>query len=257
METDRASVQTQYADASNLQARSAIYRFGDPAATPWPRWVFDQLNLPADARVLEIGCGDGALWRRNLERLPCGWRITMLDLSAGMLAAARRDLPATQFAFAQADAEKLPLRESSFDAVVANHMLYHLPDLPRALREVRRVLAPGGRLFATTNSNAHLAPMLRLIAEFVGVDLPFAFTMENGAAQLRASFANIDSRHIRGQLRVTEAEAVVRYVRSVNGAPQRITGTRLDELRRRAQCEIDTNGAFSFPTAAGMFIAKR
>jgi SAM-dependent methyltransferase len=257
METDRASVQTQYADASNLQARSAVYRFGDPGATPWPRWVFDQLaDLPPNAKVLEIGCGDGALWKRNLDRLPRGWRITMLDLSPGMLTAARRELPVAQFAFAQGDAAALPLADGRFDAVVANHMLYHIADRPAALREVRRVLAPTGKLFATTNSDTHLAPMLRLIGEFVGEQLPLPFTMENGAAQLRPTFAGIDARHVRGQLRVIDAEAVVRYVLSVNEAPQRISGTRLDELRRRAQTQIDNNSAFVFPTAAGMFIAS-
>jgi ubiquinone/menaquinone biosynthesis C-methylase UbiE len=72
--------------------------------------VFDQLrDLPADAKVLEIGCGDGGLWKRNLDRLPAGWRIVMYDLSTGMLIAARAALPATQFrAFVQGDAERLP-----------------------------------------------------------------------------------------------------------------------------------------------------
>jgi SAM-dependent methyltransferase len=256
METDRATVQAQYADASNLQARSAIYRFADPGATPWPRWVFDQLrDLPADAKVLELGCGDGGLWKRNLDRLPPRWRMTMLDLSAGMLATARRDLPATQFRFVQADAERLPLVGDRFDAVVANHMLYHVAERAAALREIRRVLAPGGKLFATTNSESHLAPMLRLIGEFVGPNLPLPFTMENGAAQLRPTFANVDAHHIRGELRVTDAEAIVRYVLSVSGATERVAGERLAELRRRAQSEIDATGAFILPTAAGMFVA--
>jgi len=118
MSSDREALQTQYADASNLHARSAIYRFGDPAATPWPRWVFDQLDLPPHARVAEIGCGDGALWKRNLERLPLVWRITMLDLSPGMLAAARRGLPAAQFAFVQGEAERLPLLKDGLRMLV-------------------------------------------------------------------------------------------------------------------------------------------
>src|SRR5215207_9353938 len=105
MLTDRDRVRAQYRDNSNLAARAAIYRFGDPAATPWPRWVFDQLDLPPAARVLEIGCGDGALWLRNLDRLPPAWRVTLSDLSTGMLAAARAALPPS-FRLVQADAER-------------------------------------------------------------------------------------------------------------------------------------------------------
>ena len=58
----KADCEEQYRDASNLNARSAIYRFGDQKTTPWPRWVFEQLALPSNARVLELGCGSGALW---------------------------------------------------------------------------------------------------------------------------------------------------------------------------------------------------
>jgi len=262
MKNDRQTLQRQYADASNLNARSAIYRFGHPNATPWPRWVFDQLgDLPADARVLEIGCGDGGLWKRNLDRLPTGWRIAMLDLSPGMLAAARPALPATQFpAFVQGNAERLPFVDGRFDAVIANHMLYHVADRPRALREIRRVLVPDGRLFAGTNSAAHLVPMKDLIDEFLGDASPLEghlpFSMENGAAAIGGAFAKVESRFVRGQLRVTDPEAIVRYVMSVEGAPQRITGGRFEELRRRAQRVIESNGAFILPTAAGMFVAS-
>ena len=277
METARDQVQAQYRDASNLAARVAIYRFADPAATPWPRWVFEQLDLPARAMILEIGCGDGGLWKRNLDRLPPAWRVTMLDLSAGMLHAARGALPAAQFAFLQGDAERLPfadgrasqatrlngdVRDAGVDAVVANHMLYHLPDRVRALREIRRVLVPGGRLLATTNSQAHLAPMTQLMADFLGHASPLRgempFSLENGAAQIRAAgFDDIDLRSLRGELRVTDAEAVVSYVMSVNEAPQLIVGEKRDALRRRASDEIDRSGAFIFPTAAGMFVATR
>ena len=262
MKNDRQTVQAQYADASNLNARSAIYRFGDPSATPWPRWVFDQLrDLPADAKVLEIGCGDGGLWKQNLDRLPAGWRIVMSDLSAGMLAAARAALPPMQFrAFVQGDAERLPFVDGRFDAVIANHMLYHVADRPRALRDIRRVLVASGRLFAGTNSEAHLVPMKDLIEEFLADASPFEshlpFSMENGAAAIRGAFAKVETRFIRGQLRVTDPEAIVRYVMSVEGAPQRITGAPLAALRQRAEHVIESNGAFILPTAAGMFIAS-
>jgi ubiquinone/menaquinone biosynthesis C-methylase UbiE len=261
MQSDRETLRAQYADATNLNARSAIYRFGDPRATPWPRWVFDQLDLPGSARVLEIGCGDGGLWKRNLDRLPGGWRIVMFDLSAGMLAASRTALPATHFVgFVQGDAERLPVMDGHFDAVVANHMLYHVTDRARALREIRRVLAPGGKLFAGTNSESHLVPMKDLIEEFLGEAAPFdghmPFSMENGAAAIAGAFATVESRFVRGQLRVTDPEAIVRYVMSVEGARERITSARLDDLRRRAASEIETNGAFILPTAAGMFVAS-
>src|SRR3989442_8432290 len=106
--TEREELREQYKDPVNLNARSQIYRFATPGSStaPWPRWVFDQFScdLPDDARVLEIGCGDGGLWKRNADRTPATWRVTMADLSPGMLASAKQDLPA--FSYAQADAER-------------------------------------------------------------------------------------------------------------------------------------------------------
>jgi ubiquinone/menaquinone biosynthesis C-methylase UbiE len=256
MLTSRDDVERQYQTPDNLAARAAIYRFATPQ-TPWSRWVFDQFHdLPANARVLEVGCGSGALWKQNLDRLHPTWRVTLLDLSAGMLAAARRDLP---FELVRGDAEHLPFAVQSFDAVVANHMLYHLADLPRALAEIRRVLTAGGKLFATTNSESHLSRMKELINHFLadGSPLvgPMPFSLENGEPQLRRLFASVEIRTTRGQLRVTDAEAIVRYVLSVNEAPKLMTGEKLDELRRVAREGVGRNGAFVLETAAGMFVA--
>jgi ubiquinone/menaquinone biosynthesis C-methylase UbiE len=257
----RDDVKEQYRTAANLNARSAIYRFGDARATPWPRWVFDQfaLDMPAGARVLEIGCGDGALWRKNFERVPPGWRVALADLSPGMLVATK-DL-GSGFARVQADAERLPFANASFDAVVANHMLYHVADRPRALAEIRRVLMPGGRLIGGTNSRSHMAGMRDLICRFLPRAVPlFAelpFTLENAEDQLRPYFQTIETHRIEGQLRVTDPDAVVNYVLSVGDATHVIIGDALEELRRTVHEEIAARGAYVFTTAAGVLIATK
>lgn len=71
-----------------------------------------------------------------------------------------------RFTFAQADAQALPFRDASFDAVIANHMLYHVPDIPRALGEVRRVLKPSGFCYAATMGVANMREVDELAACF-------------------------------------------------------------------------------------------
>ena len=99
-------------------------------------------SLPADARILELGCGSGLLWKSSIDRIPAGWKITLSDLSPGMLDAAWRNLVVTgrTFQFKEIDAQSIPFEDETFDAVIANHMLYHVPDRGKALAEIKRVL---------------------------------------------------------------------------------------------------------------------
>ena len=157
---DPAFVSAQYRTAANLAARQRIYQYATRDVA-WHAWVFQQMRppLPPDARVLELGCGNGALWRETLDRVPPRWRVTLSDLSAGMLDDARRGLAhgASRFHVARIDAQSIPFADQSFNAVVANHMLYHVPDRPRAYGEIARVLRPGGRLFAAFSRSSTMS----------------------------------------------------------------------------------------------------
>jgi ubiquinone/menaquinone biosynthesis C-methylase UbiE len=79
--------------------------------------------------VLEVGCGSGQLWLVNHHRLPAGWHVILSDLSTGMLATAHRQLSpyGHDLRFVVHDAQALPFAAHSFDAIIANHMLYHVP----------------------------------------------------------------------------------------------------------------------------------
>jgi ubiquinone/menaquinone biosynthesis C-methylase UbiE len=133
----------QYQNASNLEARIALHaRFSTNTYGYYP-WIFDRLGLPPHSRILELGCGTGLLWLENMDRIPKGWDVTLSDFSPGMLQEAQQNLRGSRrpFAFAVIDAQAIPYEDESFDGVIANHMLFHVPDRPRAFVEIRRVLA--------------------------------------------------------------------------------------------------------------------
>jgi ubiquinone/menaquinone biosynthesis C-methylase UbiE len=252
----------QYSDSSNFNARAAIYKFANTQMS-WPTWVMDKIisEISGDARVLEIGCGPGGLWGANLARIPSQWRIVLSDLTDGMIGEAQKVVGHdARFSLQKMDAQKLDFEAASFDAVIANHMLYHVPDLQLGLSEIRRVLKPGGKFFASTNGQQHMQRMKDLIFEFLGKDatsllncLPFC--MENGEAQLRKYFQHIESRQLWTELRVTDAETIVRYVLSVQNEKAKITPENLARLRKKVAQEIAEQGAIRFDTVAGMFIA--
>jgi SAM-dependent methyltransferase len=108
----------------------------------WIRPAFDRLGPVAGLRVLDYGCGHG-MAAVVLARQ--GGAVTAFDLSPGYLAEARRRAEANEVMihFLQADAERLPFADSSFDRIWGNAILHHL-DLARAAGELHRVLRPGG-----------------------------------------------------------------------------------------------------------------
>jgi SAM-dependent methyltransferase len=108
----------------------------------WIRPAFHQLGDVAGLRVLDYGCGH-AMAAVILARR--GAQVTAFDLSAGYLAEARRRAEANKIPLrlVQADGERLPFADSSFDRIWGNAVLHHL-DLDRAASELRRVLRPGG-----------------------------------------------------------------------------------------------------------------
>jgi ubiquinone/menaquinone biosynthesis C-methylase UbiE len=134
-----------------------------------------------------------------------------------MLDAAWRNLVVTgrNFKFEEIDAQSIPYEDETFDAVIANHMLYHVPDRPNAIAEIKRVLKPNGHLFATTIGKNHLkeiADLLRQISlgnTFESFGSPF--TLENGLEQLKQFFTKVVASRYPDSLHVTEIKPIILY----------------------------------------------
>lgn len=212
----------QYKDARNLNARIRIHLEFSTNPYGWFRWVFDQYELPSQARILELGCGPGDLWRDNIDRLPAGWEITLSDFSPGMWGQAREKLNplGRAFQFETIDAQSIPYDNDHFDAVIANHFLYHVPDRARAIAEIRRVLKLDSPLYATTIGEAHLRELPVLLARFDPeiedylANQDFPFTLENGAPQISAFFSEVEMQRYPDELHVTDAEILADYMLS-------------------------------------------
>jgi ubiquinone/menaquinone biosynthesis C-methylase UbiE len=254
----------QYNDAAKLNDRIQLHVRFSTNPYDWHRWVFDQIAAEPNSRVLEVGCGPGQLWLQNRDRLPAGWRVTLADFSAGMLADAQRALGSfgRPLTFEQADAQALPFADASFDLLIANHMLYHVPDRPRALAEFRRVLRPGGALIAATNGEAHLQELRDLVARFApelsawggsGIEV---FSLENGAAQLAPWFAPVELRRFPNALVVTEAAPLSAFILSMNTLAE-LHGARRAELEAFVERELHSQGgAIHITKDAGLFVAR-
>jgi SAM-dependent methyltransferase len=215
--------------------------------------------------LLELGCGPGGLWLENSGRIPRGWEITLSDASPGMLEQARTNLEVTgrPFHFEVIDAQCIPFSGGTFDAVIANHMLYHVPDRTKALGEIRRVLRPGGRLFASTVGRGHMREMVELIGRFdpeleawgAGGLAAETITLENGAAQLSPLFTDISLHRYEDALVVTEPAPLVDYVLS---GRIKLDGEERAKFVRYVEKEMERGGGvFRVTKESGIFEAVR
>jgi len=227
------------------------------------QWVFDRMRFSSSSRILDLGCGSAYLWLENLGRLPTGWDITLSDLSTGMVREARANLDDSigDFEYLAINAQSIPFMAGNFEGVIANHMLYHVPNIENALLEIRRVLKPGGRFYATTVGESHLMELYDLVGRFtqdaniLEETLPEKFLLENGKNVLSNIYEEVTLSRYEDSLIVTEVEPLVRYVQSMMIGKSVISPNRFNEFTEFVTREIAIKGSITLTKDSGIFEA--
>jgi SAM-dependent methyltransferase len=262
-------IEAQYRDASNLNARIALHSRFSTNPQGWMRWAFEQMRLTSGERVLEVGAGPGTLWQQNLDRVPPGCDIILTDSSPGMVEQARQNLRGSypHFKLQLANVESLPSENSGYDVVIANHMLYHVPDLPKGLGEIRRVLKPGGRLYAATNGLDNMRELTDLLGRFDAAQpydvsrIVAAFSLENGEELLSPFFSRVRLLRYNDGLAVTEPDPLVAYAASMGSLAGAFSGEALvrfkEFVNREVTDAVAREGAFRIRKSQGLFECYR
>lgn len=252
----------QYKDSINLSARIRLHDLFSTNKHGWHYWLFDQFKIPSNTKVLELGCGDASLWKRNLNRISAGCSIYLTDLYEGMIEDAKNTLTAQRnsFNFCIVDAQSIPFGDNSFDIVIANHMLYHIPDRNRALSEIYRVLKPGGIFYASTIGKNHLTELKSLLKEFdselflSGFEFWEEFGLETGANQLSKYFSSVSLKRYDDSLVITEVQPLLDYVCSTSGnSKEKLTDERLADFTEFVQKKISYNNHIFITKDSGVF----
>lgn len=231
---------------------------------PWGTTVCDAAGVGPGQRVLDVACGTGALTCVAAERIAPGGVVIGLDANLEMLAVARRKRAAIEWRDGRA--ESLPFDDASFDRVVSQFGMMFFDDKAAALREMQRVLRPGGRMAIAVCDAVEHSPGYRALVELLqrlfgqavadAFRAPFAL---GDAAALRtlcreAGIADATVERHDGQVRFASIDALVSTERAcVWTLGGLLDDAQFERLRREAQqalaAFVDTSGAavFSMP----------
>lgn len=256
------SLKTQYQNATNISARIRLHSLYSVNPQGWFPWIFEQCGLRDGMRVLELGCGNGALWKENFEKVPQDMQVILSDVSEGMIRDARRMIGQedARFQFETFDCHQIPHADHCFDLVIANHLLFYCEDIETVCREVCRVLKQGGRFLCSTYGANHMKEISQLVQEFDGRILLSAdklyerFGLENGGELLKPFFEEIELVRYHDFLMIDTPEPLIEYILSCHGNQNQYLLDRYKEFR--SYVEKKTEKGFSITKDAGIFVAS-
>jgi len=218
-----ASLKNQYRNASNISARIQLHTRFSKNKKGWFTWIYERLNLRDGMNILEVGCGDGALWKGL--NIPEKISLTLTDISEGMIRDVRKVFGEDRkyLRLLSCDCQAVPFEDNTFDLVVANHVLFYCGDVEKACREIYRVLKPGGRVIAATYGKHHMEEINRLVLGFderivlSSQCLYERFGKENGGSILEKMFKEVRWEEYEDSLCVNEPEPLISYILSCHG----------------------------------------
>ncbi len=239
----------QYSDSQRLRIRQETHRRYADNPVSFLEWVTNHLDIRPGMTVVDVGGGRGIYHALFKQR---GASVIGIDRSIGMAREA-----ADGCLSLVGDAQALPLPDSMCDRAACNHVLYHVPDQAMAMRELRRVLRPGGRVVMATNgahNNERMYELARLAASDLGRTDTFPrtspFRLED-VERVRAIFPDVYVEIFESAFQFPEAEPALRYWRSMRDDPELEAAMRprIDEI-------IRAEGSFRVPLVAGCFVAN-
>ena len=252
------SLKTQYLNSTNVAARIRLHSEYSVNQEGWFPWLYRMSDIQDGMNILEIGCGNGALWLENMNHIPPDVHITLSDISDGMLRDARNSINDERFSFSCFNAEKIPFEDESFDVVYANHMLFYCENIDLVVKECRRVLKKGGKLICSTYSKRHMKEITELVQEFdkdivLSSDVLYErFGLDNGNNILNRYFDSVECIRYEDSIEISDSEPLINYIVSCHGNQNRILIDHYREFRDFVADKVK-NG-FHITKDAGIFI---
>ena len=255
---NQKDVKEQYANAGNLNTRISIHQKYSTNKMGFGNWIFSNYKISQGMKVLELGCGTGDMWRGHEDLISACSSLVLSDFSEGMLENAKANLgekPSLEYRVI--DIQNIPFEADSFDVVIANMMLYHVPDIKSGLAEVRRVLKKGGAFYCATFGEHGIIEFLSKALNAYGVEdkVNKNFTLQNGKEILDPFFSEVQKLDYEDSLAVTNIDDLIEYIYSLSSMTS-LSSVPKDEIRGVLAKHV-VNGVLTVPKEYGMFCCRK
>lgn len=207
-----------YRNPAELNSRIEFYQKYGKKKEGWYQWVSNQIDLSGVSTVLEVGCGSGTLWDQGSWKLEDG-KIVLSDRQPEMVMSSRDLISESHlnFEYVTADALDLPFPDEEFDVMIANHVLHIVSDLDETLKELHRVLKPGGVLYTSTKSSKNFE-MIDDLLDYIGKDSRMnditQFELETADEKLENHFDYVHQLPYIEHIQVEDADALMWFIES-------------------------------------------
>ena len=242
---------------------TTIYEFRRPDRD-WIAHLTGYIDWEPTWTALDAGCGPGNYFDGLRRRVPDG-AVIALDFTLTQLAETAHRHPSVPLV--NGDVQALPLADARVDVIVCAHMLYHVPDIPAAIREFRRVLRPGGALLAVYDSAVDDQKELDDLFVASGGRVPLnqitnLFSIESGPGYLEPVFDSVELKVERPSMVVPDVDAVVDEIDGLRAVAEDWLepGVTWEEMiagvRQRVTEVVERDGAFTITEHKGVFICR-
>ena len=257
---DTQNVLRQYKDGKNLNTRISIYekyKIGGNHSG----WIWDAYSFFDGCEIAEFGSGTGKDWADTMNEAAEKYHITLSDFSPGMVEGLKeRYGKYKNVDVMRIDIQDIPFEDESKDFAIAHSMLYHVPDIDKAVREVHRILKPGGSFYAATSGDKsmfwYLKGTLHEAVPSSSMPSGITFTLRNGKPYLDRYFSDVRIIHDKSRIEITETGDLLDFifsVPSIEGLKESDRPALIDYYDKKKNAE----GKIVIEMSYGMLVARK
>lgn len=249
------TVDTQYKNPDKLNIRIRLHQLYSTNKEGFNNWIVKYYNIKKESSILELGCGTGITWKDNTHLLQDCKEVYFTDLFEGMIKEAKTNIGEhSNIHYTVVNAEELPYEDERFDIVIANMMLYHIPNLDKALSEIRRVLKKNGIFYCATYGENGVESFINQMLN-VQTERQHTFTLQNGKDVLNKWFPSVEKLEYVDKLHISDRSDLVEYIQSFKEMNDWQNYS--EEELNRLISNYEKQGVIEIPKQYGMFVSRK